>query len=343
MKLAKYSSKYFLSAQRIIKESKIGKKSTIRFFCFSNDTCISGINYLRDLIEEEKKNNNLNSIVIYSVEEGTMVNEFDTVMIIEGLYYEFAYLENIVDGILSRMSSVATNCLEYIKNAKNKEIIFMADRSDFYLNQPIDGYAAYIGGMKNFVTNGLMEILPEGNDAKYLGTMSHSLIQQCNGNMLLAVELFKNTFPNEKIIALIDYHNDCLSEIDKLANSKFKNEIFAVRVDTSKSLIDKCLSENKNNNEYYGVNHHLILKIRNKLDSLEMKNVKIIASSGIDLNKIKEFEKLKTPVDIYGIGSALIARRCHFAADLIKIEDKYESKFGRNVCVEKDFKKLNKW
>ncbi|MGL5640108.1 MAG: nicotinate phosphoribosyltransferase [Mycoplasmoidaceae bacterium] len=343
MKLIKYSSKYFLSAQRIIKESKIGKKSTIRFFCFHNNTCISGINYLKDLIEEEKKNNNINSIIIYSVEEGAIVNAFDTVIIIEGLYYEFAYLENIIDGILSRMSSVATNCLEYIKNAKNKEIIFMADRSDFYLNQPIDGYAAYIGGMKNFVTNGLMELLPKDNDAKYLGTMSHSLIQQCEGSLILAIELFKNTFPNEKIIALIDYYNDCLNEIDKLANSKFRNEIFAVRVDTSKSLIDNCLIENKDNNEYYGVNHHLILKIRNKLDSLEMNKVKIIASSGIDLNKINEFEKLKTPVDIYGIGSALIARRCHFAADLIKIEDKYESKFGRNVCVEKDFKKLTKW
>ncbi|MGL5245965.1 MAG: nicotinate phosphoribosyltransferase [Mycoplasmoidaceae bacterium] len=341
MKLLKYSSKYFLSAQKIIKESKIAKKSTIRFFCFYDGTCISGINYLKDLIKEEK--NNLNSIVIYSVEEGTIVNAFDTVMIIEGLYYEFAYLENIIDGILSRMSSVATNCLEYIGNAKNKEIIFMADRSDFYLNQPIDGYAAYVGGMKNFVTNGLMELLPEVNDAKYLGTMSHSLIQQCEGNLLLAIELFKNTFPNEKIIALIDYYNNCLNEIEKLANSKFKNEIFAVRVDTSKSLIDNCLIENKDNNEYYGVNHYLILKIRNKLDNLDMKNVKIIASSGIDLNKIKEFEKLKTPVDIYGIGSALIARRCHFAADLIKIEDKYESKFGRNFCIEKDFKKLTKW
>ena len=55
MKLIKYSSKYFLSAQKIIEESKIGKKSTIRFFCFNNNTCISGINYLKKLIEDEKK------------------------------------------------------------------------------------------------------------------------------------------------------------------------------------------------------------------------------------------------------------------------------------------------
>ena len=73
-----------------------------------------------------------------------------------------------------------------------------------------------------------------------------------------------------------------------------------------------------------------------------MKNVKIIASSGVDLNKIKEFESLNTPVDIYGIGSALIARRCHCATDVIKSEDKYESKFGGKISVEKDFKKLTK-
>ena len=53
-----------------------------------------------------------------SVEEGTIVSAFETVMIIECFYYEFAYLENIVDGLLSRMSSVATNCLEYIESAK---------------------------------------------------------------------------------------------------------------------------------------------------------------------------------------------------------------------------------
>ena len=105
MKLIKYSTKYFLSAQKIIEESKIGKKSTISFFCFNNNTCISGINYLIKLIEDEKNENKLNSIVIYSVEEGTLVSAFETVMIIEGFYYEFAYLENIVDGLLSKIST----------------------------------------------------------------------------------------------------------------------------------------------------------------------------------------------------------------------------------------------
>ena len=38
-------------------------------------------------------------------------------------------------------------------------------------------------------------------------------------------KLFSNTFQNEKIIALIEYRNDCLCEIDKLAKSKVKNNI----------------------------------------------------------------------------------------------------------------------
>ena len=84
--------------------------------------------------------------------------------------------------------------------------------------------------MKNFVTKGLIDLLPIDNDA--LGTMSHSLIQQCQGQLLLAIELFSTTSQNAKIIGLIDYNNDCLSEIDKLAKSKFKNKIYAVRVDT---------------------------------------------------------------------------------------------------------------
>ena len=66
------------------------------------------------------------------------------------------------------------------------------------MNQPIDGYPAYVVGIKNFVTKGLIDLLPIDNDANNLGTMSHSLIQQCQGQLLLAIELFSNTFKMRK-------------------------------------------------------------------------------------------------------------------------------------------------
>ena len=112
-----------------------------------------------------------------------------------------------------------------------------------------------------------------------------------------------------------------------------KNMVTDIFTDRASKLVTTLKTNNWND---------LITKIRNKLYSLEMKNVKIIVSSGVDLNKIKEFESLNTPVDIYGIGSPLIARRCQSAADLIKIQDKYESKFGSNISFEKTFKKFNK-
>ncbi|MGL4647747.1 MAG: nicotinate phosphoribosyltransferase [Mycoplasmoidaceae bacterium] len=341
--MKKYSSKYFLTTSTILEKQKIAKIATMRFFCFQDNTCLSGIEYLKIIIKKEKAKGKLKGVKFLSLDDGTIIQSSAPVLVIIGQYNRFAYLENIIDGILSRMSSIATNCMNYIKAAQNKEIIFMADRSDYYKNQPLDGYSAYIGGMRSFVTKAQLELLKNKKDAKYVGTMPHALIQQNQGDLIKAIEVFLLTFPNKPVIALIDYHNDCLKEIDLIANSKFKDKVTAVRVDTSKSVIDHSLKNHPNHLELYGVNHELILLIRKKLDEKGMHQTKIIATSGINIDNINEFNKLNTPVDIYGIGSALIKNSVHFAGDLIKINDKYESKFGRNKNIEKELLTLKKW
>ncbi len=341
--MLKSTSKYFLTTSKVLKKNKIKNVSTMNFFCFQDGTCLSGINYLKKIIKLERKKGKLIGVNFISREDGDIVNAHDPVLIIVGEYNRFAYLENIIDGILSRMSSVSTNCANYKNAANDKEIIFMADRNDFYKNQPLDGYSAYIGGLRSFVTKSQIKLIKD-KDVNYIGTMPHSLIQQFNGDVVKSIEGFIKVFPNEKIIVLIDYHNNCLEEIQKIANSEFKNKIFAVRIDTSKSLVDESLKKLPNKNEELnGVNHQLIVNVRKKLDELKMEDVKIIATSGIDIEKINKFNKLKTPVDIYGIGSSLIKNTVHFAGDLIKINDKYESKFGRTKNIEKEVATLKKW
>ncbi|WP_342264238.1 hypothetical protein [Spiroplasma endosymbiont of Clivina fossor] len=47
------------------------------------------------------------------------------VLKITGPYHLFGYLEGIIDGILARRSSVATNCNEILKVSNDKPIIYV--------------------------------------------------------------------------------------------------------------------------------------------------------------------------------------------------------------------------
>lgn len=336
--MKKYASKYFIDTIKVTKD--LNNKVTLKFFSFQDKYILCGIEEVRKIINKEIPKKELDKLTIYSRKDGDLINKQEPVLIIEGDYSSFGYLENIIDGILSRMSSVATNVFN-IKKLTNKDVIFMADRSDLYLNQPYDGYAAYVGGMRKFVTQSMCELIEDKQDFSYVGTVPHSLIQQHEGDLVKALTHYHEIFPDNKLVALIDYNNDCVGEVKKLAASKLKNKIYAVRIDTSSSLIDKSLQRLKQ--KYYGVNDKLIRLVRKELDELGMKKTKIIISSGINDESIKKFNKANSPIDIYGIGSYFLSRTIFFTGDLIKLNGNYESKFGRSSKIENYLKIMNKW
>src|SRR5699024_6898757 len=87
---------------------------------------------------------------IYSLKDGDKIKPFESALTSTGPYQSFGYLEGIIDGILSRRTSVATNVYNVVKAAsasgKQKPIIFMGDRDAHFTQQAGDGYAAFIGG-----------------------------------------------------------------------------------------------------------------------------------------------------------------------------------------------------
>ncbi|MGL4769052.1 MAG: nicotinate phosphoribosyltransferase [Mycoplasmoidaceae bacterium] len=340
--LSTYASKYFHKTIKIVSKKK--HLSTIKFFTFDDDITLCGIKFIKQIIKNEIEKKILDKITIYSLSDGDIVHSKKPVLIIQGHYKHFALFEGIFDGILTRLSSISTNVKKISINPYVKDFIFMADRNDIFLTQPYDGYAAYIGGARNFVTKSMMLEIDDKN-INYVGTMPHSLIQQHQGNLIETIENYLKYFPNEKITALIDYNNDCIGEIEKIANSKFRLSIGWVRIDTSKNVVDKSLQKDewKNNSLIKGVNSNLIWNVRNALDKNNLSHIKIIVSSGINEEKIESFSKENAPVDCFGIGSWFLRKSCHFSADLIKINDKYESKYGRNNSIEKEIKEMKRW
>jgi nicotinate phosphoribosyltransferase len=58
--------------------------------------------------------------------------------------------------------------------------------------------------------------------------------------------------------------------------------------------------------------------------------VKIVASGGFTIEKIREFEEKGVPVDAYGVGSSLIRGSNDFTADIVLTDGRPSAKVGRS-------------
>jgi nicotinate phosphoribosyltransferase len=274
---------------------------------------------------------NPDDLEIYSLKDGDKISPFETVLTITGRYQDFGYLEGIIDGILARRTSVATNVYNVVKAAgisgKQKPVIFMGDRDDHYTQQAGDGYAAYIGGSTAQATHAMNEWWGKQG----MGTMPHALIQLFNGDIVAATKAYHETFPDDDLIALVDYNNDVITDALKVARV-FGDKLKGVRVDTSRTMIDKYFLRNQHllgTFDPRGVNAELIFALRKALDDEGYHHVKIVVSGGFNEERILEFEKRGVPVDMYGVGSSLLKINIGFTGDNVMLNGKHQAKAGR--------------
>lgn len=331
-----YSADYFIKTQTILEKHKKNQKVTMQWFQRKDDVIFCGISYILQMLKKVVKN--YNDLEILSLDDGEIINSLEPVLKITGDYFDFGKYEGLIDGILSRATSVATNAYNLKKVANGKKIINMNDRADFYMNQQLDGYASFIGGIKNLVTPASCEYI--GGDLKNIqGTMPHALIESFDGDLLKASRAFVDTFPNNDLVILVDYNNDCVNDALMVAK-EFNKKLKAIRIDTSKALIDKSLKHLGDKIENYGVNPTLVKMVREKLDINGFNHIKIIVSSGFDVDKIKFFEENNTPVDVYGVGEAMIKKRIHFTGDAVKINGVNQAKVGRQNIESNRLKRV---
>ncbi|MDR0826189.1 MAG: nicotinate phosphoribosyltransferase [Mycoplasmataceae bacterium] len=331
LKQGYYTASYFNKTTKIISKYKPNEIVCMQFIHFNNESVkVCGIEESIQLLKY-CLGKDYSKIKVYGVKDGDLVKGKQPVLLIFGKYQLFAKYENVIDGILARRSSVCNNCYKMLKLIKPSQLLFMADRTDDYLVQPYDGYAAYVAGVRHFVTQASVEFIKSDKNVSVSGTMPHALIQEYDGNLIAAMKDYKKEYGMSKMIALVDYHNDVCGEIIKL--SKVFKDLYAIRIDTSAYMLDKALSKHKHDKSAYGVSPQLIEAARKTLDKYGMKKTKIIATSGINNEKILNFQKHHSPIDSYGVGSNLIARNVHFTADLVLKNNKHESKDGRKLFI----------
>jgi len=301
----------------------------------------------------------------------------EPVIKVRGRYRDFALLETPTLGILTRSSRVATNVYETMLAAHGKPVLFFPARFDLHEVQAADGYAYNIAlqrfnkdharDLGAFVSTDAQGDWWGGAGG---GTVAHAAIASFLGDTAEVMMQFSRVLPaNVPRIALVDFNNNTVQDTLRVMGAMFKRYIelkdegdeteaakfvlFGVRLDTSGSLRDVSVEPLGDPSLDLGVTPRLVFNVRQAMDTAwehwelskswkdeareYCRNVKIVVSGGFNPEKIRKFEKLNVPVDIYGVGSSLFSNNggtvTDFTADVVrvKIHDKWidMAKVGR--------------
>jgi nicotinate phosphoribosyltransferase len=190
-----------------------------------------------------------------------------------------------------------------------------------------DGYAAHVAGAIGVSTDAQASWW----GGRGIGTVPHGLIAAYGGDTVLAARTFAEWAPPDmSVVVLVDFENDSVRTSLEVARA-LGTRLWGVRLDTSGDLVDRSLWDEMGDFDPRGVNERLVRKVRAALDDEGFAHVKIVASGGFTVERIRAFEERGVPVDAYGVGSSLIRGENDFTADVVLTDGRPCAKVGRRL------------
>lgn len=322
MRSGYYSDKYFVRTREVLTADQHAPHVLMQVFGKAH-AFLGGIDEaiaILKLCAEDWR-----ALEVHALHDGDEIAPHETVLTIEGPYPGFAVLETLYLGVLARRTRVGTNTRLVVEAARPKTVMFFPARHDHWLVQTGDGYAAHIAGAIGVSTDAQASWWGSAG----LGTVPHALIAVYDGNTVLATKKFAEYMdPDVQIVTLVDYENDCVRTSLEVARA-LGDRLWGVRLDTSESLVDQSIIPQMGAFRPTGVNPQLVRNVRRALDAEGFTSVKIVASGGFTVEKIRQFEEQGVPVDSYGVGSSLFGGRYDFTADIVMADGRPQAKIGR--------------
>ena len=203
------------------------------------------------------------ALTVHALYDGDQISPWETVMTIEGDYTLFAHLETSYLGVLARRTLISTNVRRVVEAANGKPILFFPARHDHHRVQTGDGYAAHVAGAIGVSTDAQASWW----GGRGFGTVPHALISAYGGNTVLAATKFaEHADPDQNIVVLVDFENDSVRTALEVARA-LGPQLWGVRLDTSRQLVDRSLWEEMGDFDPRGVNERLVWKVREALDA----------------------------------------------------------------------------
>lgn len=293
--------------------------------------------------EADKFVSTADRLEVRAVRDGVRVEPWLPIMRIAGRYRDFAILETILLGILTRSLLVATNTYEMLCATGGKPVFFFPARFDLPQTQMFDGLA-YRVGVEAYNRDHRMQVpVLISTDAQGAlwekpgtGTMPHAfLICFLRDTAEATVQLARVLPPEVKRVALVDVNNDCVGASLRTALAMFRQYrrcieegrkeeaekfvLFGVRTDTAGDMRDVSIEPLGDERLDLGVCPRLVWRMREALDHLAdggaiapewreraheyFGNIKIVVSGGFTPERAAMFSQLGVPADFYGVGS----------------------------------------
>jgi len=288
----------------------------------------------------------------------------EPVIKVRGRYRDFALLETPTLGVLTRLSRVATNVYETLTAARGKPVLFFPARFDLHEVQAADGYAYNIAikRFNADFSQEIGPVVSTDAQGDWWGgagggTVAHAAIASFLGDTAEVMMQFSRVLPSKiPRIALVDFNNDSVRDSLRVMQAMFvryrelcdagdeteaaKYVLYGVRLDTSGSLRDVSVEPLGDPTLDLGVTPRLVFNVRQALDSAweswsippvwkeaareYCRNVNIVVSGGFNPERIRKFERLGVPVDIYAVGSSLFNNNggtvTDFTADVVRVK-----------------------
>jgi nicotinate phosphoribosyltransferase len=119
-----------------------------------------------------------------------------------------------------------------------------------------------------------------------------------------------------------------------------EGRLWGVRLDTAEFMVDRSVQPLMGSFRPTGVNPALVWNVRNALDADGFGEVKIVASGGFDVARVRAFEEDGVPVDAYGVGASVQDGRWDFTADVVRLDGAPQAKAGREFRANAKLEKV---
>jgi len=250
----------------------------------------------------------VSAVDVRAMDEGSVFQPYQPVLVVEGTYVEWAQYETALLGLLCQASGIATKAARCKKAAGERQVISFGARRMHPAIAPMIERNAFIGGCDGVAVTKSAELI----DADPMGTIPHSLVLMI-GDTVEALRAFHEVIdPKVRRVALIDTLQDEKFEAIRVAEALGK-DLYAVRLDTPSSR--------------RGDFFRILEEVRWELNMRGFEHVRIIASGGIDEYEILS---LNAVADAYGVGTSIAsAPVLNFALDIMEIEGRPMAKRGK--------------
>jgi nicotinate phosphoribosyltransferase len=365
--VAQQTDVYFLRTQEIVR--RFGDRAAT-YAIFLRRPVISTPKLMIDFIDAAAKARKTKIDVQLNYPEGALVGAGEPLAYLTGSLAQLVDLETLYLQKLGPACVAAYNAYAMCRELPRVAFLAMdarhcagAEMADMM------AYAASVGsaaakreaGAVGFVGNATHATAHYFGRGQGLGTMPHALIGYA-GSTLRAAEMYRETYPNEPMTVLSDYFGREISDalevcrrFPELAASgglSFRLDTHGGRyaegldLQSSYAVLERhapeAIRQYRSEAELRhlvgtGVSAASIWSLREALDGAGFAAVKIVASSGFNIEKCRMMAVARAPIDVVGTGSFLpeLWSETYATADIIAYDGQPMVKLGREFLLNK--------